>query len=219
MQQDQSPKTNNNPGASERKVYPGPEQQPFTDPNPYQQTYQNYGPGPQQQQQTTPPPGYTGNYGQPYGYAPEPPQEVQEKARNASILLRIGGWINIFSGAMSLLGILLLAFGSSIFYSLFANEIAGEAALAAGITTFVLVVLGIFLAINGGVSLWFGITAVKHHADNQKIQFLFVAGIIQAVFAVLGIIGTRSLTGILGIAAAGTYLAGAIMKKQLYQPF
>ena len=201
---------NPNPGQSER-------QRPYADPARPRQTYGDYGQGPQQQQQQAPPP--YGQYGQPpYGHQ-QPPQEVQSKARTASILLRIGGWMNIVSGVLSILGIILLVFASSVFFNMFAEEIANEAAMAAGITTFLLVIIGLFLAIGGAVNLWFGISAVKHHADNQKVQFLFVAGIIQAVFAVLGIIGTRSFTGFFGIVAAGTYLAGAIMERQVYRPY
>ncbi len=145
-------------------------------------------------------------------------QSEQDAAQlqRASVLLRVGGWIEIVYGLMTFVTALLLAvMGDAIPAFMKTQDLMTAMEMLEEMPSF-LIALAVIDMVIGALVIWFGITAVRHHRDDEKITFMFVVGIVLLVFGIFGLIGGLNITSVLGLVGAVCYFLGALFKRKHY---
>lgn len=146
----------------------------------------------------------------------QPPTPSGLELDRASILLRIGGWIEIVFGALTILTSFFIIFMRDSMPAFLRTQDLETATEMLGEMSGVMTALAVVDIVVGLLIIWFGITAIRHHRDDQKVTFLYVVGIVLVVLAVIGLAGGIGITSLVGLIGAICYFLGARYKRNHY---
>lgn len=145
----------------------------------------------------------------------------QEKNKWADIMVLVSGIADIVQGSIAVLGGILI-----LLFSLFAGPVVAEllglnneidyemAHFATGALVGILLVVAVAVCIMGGLKLWVGITAVRHHNHPAKYGFLFAWSIVGLVLHTFSVFANFTFVSFVTFLIAVGFLAAMIWKRK-----